>query len=110
MPGIDDLAGALRENIRSAYETDLGDFKRRALLYLNRFAEEAGQSASVKKEIFRLRDFIMSFAPPQDPPAAPESRPLSPSEPALQTDDLRDQREEIELLRERILEKLQNIG
>ncbi len=96
MPRLEDLAAALREQISSAHETDLGDFKRRALLYLNRFAEEA-ESRRAKKEAGALKDFILRFAPP-------------PAEARQPQDALNQgQGENIELLRALILKKLRGL-
>ena len=96
MPRLEELSAALRGQISSAHETDLGDFKRRALLYLNRFAEEA-ESRQAKKEAGALKDFILRWAPP---PPEEGQRPQD----ALN----QGQGENIELLRALILKKLRS--
>ena len=48
----------LMEQIQYVYETDVGDFKRKTALYLNRFAR--GQNdRELKKKIQSLKDFIL---------------------------------------------------
>ena len=48
----------LIEQIQSVYETDVGDFKRKAALYLNRFAQNQ-KDQELKKKIQNLKDVIL---------------------------------------------------
>ena len=119
MPHSNHLMDSLREKIVLAHETDLGDFKRRVLLYLNRFAEETKNSPQTRKEIGELRDFILCFAPAlclagqapglQDFPSRQPNQSL-PGQfvPAESNPPAQSQQEEIELLREEVLKTLEN--
>lgn len=48
----------LIEQIQYLYETDIGDFKRKTALYLNRFAQNQTDQ-SLKGKIQELKDFIL---------------------------------------------------
>ncbi len=48
----------LIEQIRCVYETDIGDFKRKAALYLNRWAQSQ-KDQKIKKKIQNLRDIAL---------------------------------------------------
>ena len=48
----------LIEQIQYVYETDIGDFKRKVALYLNRFAQNQ-KDQDLKKEIHDLKDSIL---------------------------------------------------
>lgn len=48
----------LIEKIQYVYETDVGDFKRKTALYLNRFAESQ-KDQDLKKKIQDLKDSIL---------------------------------------------------
>ena len=47
----------LIEKIKHLYETDVGDFKRKAVLYLNRFIEEQ-ETSDLKKQLNKLKHDI----------------------------------------------------
>lgn len=48
----------LIDKIQYVYETDVGDFKRKATLYLNRFADEQSDK-DFQRRIQKLRDRIL---------------------------------------------------
>ena len=48
----------LIEKIKHLYETDVGDFKRKAVLYLNRFIEEQ-ETSDLKKQLNKLKHEIL---------------------------------------------------
>ena len=50
----------LVETIKSLYETDVGDFKRKLLLYLNRFAE-GPCSEEQKSRIQEIKNFAINM-------------------------------------------------
>ena len=53
----------LIEQIQYVYETDIGDFKRKAALYLNRFAQEQN-GQELKNKIQELKNFILYMEVP----------------------------------------------
>jgi len=75
----------LIEQIQYVYETDIGDFRRKAALYLNRFAQD--QKQEFKKKIQDLKDFVL-YTEVQS----------------------KDQMEDIDHLRFSLLEKLKSLG
>ena len=48
----------LMEQIQYVYETDVGDFKRKTALYLNRFAQ-GQKDRDLKKKIYSLKNFVL---------------------------------------------------
>jgi len=48
----------LMEKIQCLYETDVGDFKRKVGLYLNRFLDDQ-QDSSIKSKVEAIKDFIL---------------------------------------------------
>ena len=58
----------LRETINSVYETDMGDFKRRVITYLNVFLEQE-REASVKLKIKEIKKFVVCYITPEINPA-----------------------------------------
>ena len=48
----------LIERIQSIYETDIGDFKRRVALYLNRFSQNQNKK-ELKKQIQEIKNFSL---------------------------------------------------
>ncbi len=75
----------LKETINSVYETDMGDFKRRVITYLNIFLEEEKES-SFKLKVKEIKKFIICYITPEESPM-----------------------EEIDTLRQAILKKLEGI-
>ena len=75
----------LIEQIQYVYETDIGDFKRKVTLYLNRFAQEQKGKEIISK-IQALKNFILYSEVPSN-----------------------NQMEDIDNLRFELLEKLKNL-
>ena len=55
---IDLTKEKLIEQIQYVYETDMGDFKRKVILYLNRFVQNQNNQ-DLKKKIQDLKNFIL---------------------------------------------------
>ena len=75
----------LIEQIQYVYETDIGDFKRKTTLYLNRFAQEQKEK-EVKNKVQALKNFVLYREIPSN-----------------------NQMEDIDSLRFELLEKLKNL-
>ncbi len=75
----------LKETINSVYETDMGDFKRRVITYLNLFLEQETE-ISIKLKVKEIKKFVVCYVTPEVDPI-----------------------EEIDTLRRTILKKLENI-
>ena len=52
---LDEAVAALRDKIKSLYETDSGDFKRKAILYLNRFEQSQMDQLEQKPQHVKIR-------------------------------------------------------
>ncbi|MGI9549460.1 MAG: hypothetical protein ACR2M7_05775 [Bdellovibrionales bacterium] len=79
-----DLAN-LKDQIKSLYETDMGDFKRKVVTYLNNFLEE-NKETSFQMKIKDIKNRVICYI-------TPEKNPI----------------EEIDLLRREILDTLENL-
>ena len=55
---IDLTKEKLIDLIQYVYETDIGDFKRKAALYLNRFAQ-GQEDQSLKRKVQNLKDTVL---------------------------------------------------
>ena len=54
----------LKTTIHSLYETDMGDFKRKVVTYLNRYLEEAA-SNQAKMKIKDIKKFVVCYTTPE---------------------------------------------
>lgn len=55
----------LMDQIQYVYETDIGDFKRKAALYLNRFAQ-GQKDQDLKKKVQNLKDTMLYATVPSE--------------------------------------------
>lgn len=60
MDSVEDL----KKNIDSIYETDMGDFKRRSVTYLNRYLETLN-SDTEKMKIKQIKKFVVCYITPE---------------------------------------------
>ena len=58
MSDVQNAKDQLIEQIQYVYETDVGDFKRKASLYLNRFIGSQ-TDPGLKKKVQNLRNFVL---------------------------------------------------
>ena len=47
------------EKVKNLYETDIGDFKRKVLLYLNRFQEQVQSSEETDSYFYEIKEMLL---------------------------------------------------
>ena len=47
------------EKVKNLYETDIGDFKRKVLLYLNRFQEQVPDSGETDSYFHEIKEMLL---------------------------------------------------